>query len=651
MKDRIRINEIKNEIEIELLKKIGDRKLICYGASSRWEDFNRLIDIWDLVEFFVDKDASRWGEQYYEKEVKSPEELKKYSSEKYAVVVLAGAFEEISKVLDDMGWVRNKDYFYIYQYLHINIHMYRPINNYLHFLETVPIEIRHIPVTKKDRKIGIILSVEGANLGATHVPFLISLFLILKWNGYDVKLIVEQLHWDGDFILYEGYLALCDKIRNILVRRLEEIVSKEDIIYIDDAEGCLLEMDVNGCKKIAEEGVKWRKWYNLFNERYISSNVLQNKYEELLCHNFYAIDKFFESNRFDVINAMSALHIAAGLYNYIGEKRGIRVSSQDGNIYGSTILNSNGPACHHKDIFYLFQGKWREIIEREDIIDKAEAIWRKRRGFTTSIRDEGLETYKERSGKELGCTNFQTATELKIEQKYDVIIPLNLFYDGAMLGIQTIFGDIFTWLEETLDYVVNVLKCNVLIREHPIWKVLPGYYRRSELYTIYPELIEQYEGNKSFRYVKSDEDLNIYQYIEHCKVVIPWTSTTGIEAGIMKKNVLIHTNVYYENAAFVLRARTKGEYFNALRKSVLEEEQFVENEQAAYLESLRYFYYLMHSSLKTDFTFMNNDFRDWKFKDFYELLEAEGVEEIVQVVAEGVPGPYLIEKNRRDNLL
>lgn len=650
MKDRIRLNELKNDIEIELLRKIGDRRLICYGTSSKWEDFNRLIDIWDLVDFFVDKDESRWGEQYYEKDVKPPEELKKYSSEKYAVVVLAGAFEEISKILDDMGWVRDKDYFYIYQYFYMDNQrdMCNPINSFFGFLETVPPELRHIPVTKKDKKIGLVLSVEGCNVGGTYVPYIVSLFLILKWRGYDAKLIVERLHWDGDFILYEGHVAFCDKIRNILVRKLEKIVSKEDIMFIDDAEGCLSEVDANECKKVAEYSARWWKWFNLYNARCISLHVLMEKYEKLFCHNFYAIDKFFESNHFDVINAMTALHSLGGLYNYVGAKRGIRISSQDG-MKGRTLISSHGPAPHRRDIFYFMQGDWSEIIEREDIIDKAEAIWRKRRGFTTSIRDEDLKEYIERSGKELGCTNFQTATEIKIEQKYDVIIPLNLFYDGAMLGIQTIFGDIFTWLEETLDYVVNVLKCNVLIREHPIWKVLPEYYRRSELYTIYPELIERYEGNKLFRYVKSDEDLNIYEYMEHCKVVIPWTSSTGIEAGIMKKNVLIHTNVYYENATFVLRARTKEEYFDALRKSVLDEEQFVKNEQAAYLESLRYFYYLMHSVLKTDFTLLSSGFGDWKFKDFKELLEAEGVEEIVQVVAEDVPSPYLIEKQYRRN--
>lgn len=651
MKDRIRINELKNEIEIDLLKKFGDRKLICYGASSTWEGFNWLFDIWDLVEFFVDKDESRWGELYYEKEVKSPEELKKYSSEKYAVVVLAGAFEEISKVLDDMGWVRDKDYFFIYQYFYMDDQraMCNPINSFFGFLETVPPELRHIPVTKKDTKIGIVLSIEGHNVGGTYVPYIVSLFLILKWRGYDAKLIVERLHWDGDFILYEGHLAFCDKIRNILVRKLEKIVSKDDILFIDDAEGCLSEVDANECKRVAEYSARWWKWFNVYNARYSSLNVIMAKYEKLFCHNFYAIDKFFESNHFDVINAMTALHSLGGLYHYAGAKRGIRVSSQDG-MKGKTLISAYGPASYHRDIFYLLQDEWRETIEREDIYDKAEEIWKKRRGFTTSIQDESLEEYKKRSGKELGCTNYQTAIELNVEQKYDVIIPLNLSYDGAMLGIQTIFGDIFTWLEETIDYVINTLKSNVLIREHPVGKVLPEHYRRSELYTIYPEFIERYEGNKSFRYVKSNENLNIYQYIEHCKVVIPWTSTTGIEAGIMKKNVLIHTDVYYENADFVLRVDTKEEYFNALRKSVLEEEKFVENEQAAYLESLKYFYYIMHSELKTDFTLLNIGFGDWKFKNFKELIAAEGVEEIIQIIAEGVPGPYLIEqKYRRDN--
>lgn len=57
--DRVRLNEFINNLETFFLEKIGDKKLICYGASVIWPDVMRIIAIDDLVEFFVDRDSSR----------------------------------------------------------------------------------------------------------------------------------------------------------------------------------------------------------------------------------------------------------------------------------------------------------------------------------------------------------------------------------------------------------------------------------------------------------------------------------------------------------------------------------------------------------------------------------------------------------------
>ena len=125
--DRIRLNELINNIELSFLEKIGNRKLICYGASAVWPDVVRILAINDLVEFFVDRDKSRWGEIYYGKEIKSPIEIANVPENQYAVLVLTGAFEEVSVVLDKAGLIKDKDYFNIYQYIHI----YTPLYNFL----------------------------------------------------------------------------------------------------------------------------------------------------------------------------------------------------------------------------------------------------------------------------------------------------------------------------------------------------------------------------------------------------------------------------------------------------------------------------------------------------------------------------------------
>ncbi len=646
--ERVRLNELINSLETFLLGKFGDKKLICYGASSLWTDINRIVAIDDLVEFFVDGDSSRWGDEYYGLEIKSPEVLRDIDKSEYSVVVLAGAFEEISGILDEMGWEKNVNFFNIYQYIHIDREMsYGPINKFLRFLRTVPPEMMNVPVREDSERIGIVLNAEGLNFGTTYMPYEISLFLILKWRGYNVKLIVDRLHWDGDIELYEGHCAVSDYLRDVVIGKLEKLVLESDILYIDPVGDIMLSLeDEQECERIAEYSVRWSKWYNDWNSRFRSGNLLQNDFAEIFKRNLSYINAFFEKNHFDTINAMTALHKIAGVYYYAGKKRNMRVSSQDG-MRGSTLICANGPASYGEDIPRFLEKMWGEIVNKDVIMDRAEQMWETRRGASSKISDMSFGEYiKLRKEKGYENISFQ-APETELNRIYDVIIPMNLINDGAALGIVTIFDDIGQWLEQTLDYVIYKLKATVLIREHPSMMLLPSYMAKSELHTSYPEVLKQYKGNKSLRYVKSDEQINLYQYIDKCKVLIPWTSTVGMEAGIMGKNVLIHTNVYYENAAFACRAHTREEYFEKLEKCITGGEFLVGDKQRAYEDALRYFYFTMNRRLKTDFTIVSSFDSPWKFDNFEELLEAEGVNEVVQIVAENVPSVYLIEKQRK----
>lgn len=646
--DRIRLNELINNIELSFLEKIGNRKLICYGASAVWPDVVRILAINDLVEFFVDRDKSRWGEIYYGKEIKSPIEIANVPESQYAVLVLTGAFEEVSVVLDKAGLIKDKDYFNIYQYIHIYKEVsFDVINKYIRFLDTVPPEIGSVSSKKESERIGIVLTAEGLNFGTTYLPYLVSLFLVLRWKGYNVKLIVDRLRWEGDLELYEGHCAVCDHVRDLVIGRLEKLVPSEDILYLDaDTSRALSEEDERECERIAGYSAAWSKWYNCWNSRFRSKEAVQRDFSKIFKKNLAYIDAFFEKNHFDTINAITALHKMAGIYNYAGRKRNIRVSSQDG-IGGYTLICANGPSSYGDDIPRFLNEMWAGISGQEEFLERAEKMWNRRRGASVKLSEVSYGEY-ERNKKEVGYDNisFQASQE-ELIQRYDVIIPLNLQNDGAALGVATLFDDMRQWLEQTLDFVIRKGNGTVLIREHPVGKIMPQDMANSELYTVYPEILERYAGDKRLRYVSSEEELNLYQYIEECKVLIPWTSTVGVEAGLMGKNVLVHTDVYYKNAAFATCPHTREEYFECLERCVINDEFLPGNKSQAYHEALKYFYFTMNRILTTDFTIVNSNESDWKFKSFRELLEAEGVEEIVQIVAENVPSVYLVERQRR----
>lgn len=642
---RIRLNEFRNQYEESFIEKIGDKKLVCFGASSRWKDINRIICVEDLVEYFVDEDSSRWGEIYFEKEIRDPSVLKSLDTDKYVVVVLAGAYDHISTLLDEYGLKREVDYFNLFQYLYLTDFTAGSFNTLIRFLDSVPEKMRYIAADKTDQRIGIVMNVESLNTGVIDAPFSVALFLILKWKGYDVRLIVDYLSWDGDIIQYEGRCQMCRIITDQIVDKLRKVVPESDIMYIDYSGNYeISEQDAEKCEKIAEYAADWSTWHRNYNGKYIPVALLQKKLSEIYKKNLPYIDAFFEQNHFDVINPSTALHKRGGIFNYIAERRNIRVSSQDGYDKESMLISPSGPACCGTDIPRVFVEGWIKEAEEEEIIKRAVRMWEKRKGLTISTKEEdfNLTRYRELvRTKGRACMGLQTP-RAAMERSYDVVIPLNIKCDGEALVAETVFGSLKEWLTQTLDFVINKLGKSVLLREHPALRYHKGY-RSTEIYDAYPEILEPYKDNDMLLYVRSDEDLNLYQYMERCKVVLPWTSTSGMEAGIMKKDVVVHTNVFYKNAGFVQCAHSVNEYFDFVKKSLLDEKEF-ENDNR---EAFKYFYFSMARRLVTKFTIFHSNVYPWQFENFEELLKEEGVEEVIQIVAENVPSCYLIEKQHR----
>ena len=318
---RFRLNEFKNQFEKRFLEKIGDRKIIAYGATGRWWEINSVIYIHDLVEFFVDGNPDRWGEQYCGKEIKSIAKLKNLDTKKYAVVVSTAYFEDVRKVLDRYKLRQDVDYFNFFQYVHLLY--WCPIgslNTFMRFLNTVPSKIADITPEKKEQRIGIVVNMETLNSGVTDLPASIAMFLMLKWKGYNVKLIVDRLHWGGDILLYEGHCDLCDQITSIILERLKTIVPQEDIMYLEPVSASALplsEKDKEECKTVARCATNWDKWINHFYARFLRWDSLYHTYAGIYEKNFSFIDSFFSENHFDVINVPTALHKRGGIYQYI----------------------------------------------------------------------------------------------------------------------------------------------------------------------------------------------------------------------------------------------------------------------------------------------------------------------------------------------
>ena len=187
---------------------------------------------------------------------------------------------------------------------------------------------------------------------------------------------------------------------------------------------------------------------------------------------------------------------------------------------------------------------------------------------------------------------------------------------------------------------MNNTNATVMVREHPAQSVFKEYIYENLREKL--SIINQY-GDRIYLASASDP-INTYQYIEKCKVVLPYTSTMGVEAALMGKNVLIHTNVYYKDIGIGYKAYDRKDYFNAI-VTCLEhpEKKICNNIENAYLA----YYYQMNNVLNCQYC---THYTEWMEGSFIQLLKIKGVKKVTDAIAKGIAVIYSTVKEQLDNL-
>lgn len=146
--------------------------------------------------------------------------------------------------------------------------------------------------------------------------------------------------------------------------------------------------------------------------------------------------------------------------------------------------------------------------------------------------------------------------------KYDVLFVTNIEWDSAALGIGRVFIDETEWLRNTLEYLYKNTNAKICIRQHP-------HERRFACGKYLGEWLQSQNLIRNDAvFVSCYEDINTYQLIKNSKVVLPWTSTVGLEAAMLGKKVIVHTDSYYSKCDFITKCYTEDQYYNEIENSI-----------------------------------------------------------------------------------
>jgi hypothetical protein len=256
---------------------------------------------------------------------------------------------------------------------------------------------------------------------------------------------------------------------------------------------------------------------------------------------------------------------------------------------GLLLLSQSGIAAHHGDTAVAV-----EMLEKE--------------GDERSIAFALAEGDREFERRLVGTDehHFQLAPATgAVADGAELFVPLNLRWDAAALSRLRLFESVDHWLTSLLEWISHHPTARITVRQHPIERhaLTRSVDDLSGIFARYAHL-----GDR-VRFFAADEVVNSYDHMRAAKVVLPFTSSVGLEAAMLGVPVALATDAYYDKLPFVYKAPTVEDYFGFIERSLAGEESISpEGKRAA---TLAYYFTQRCAYVRTRFTPMPDEFREW----------------------------------------
>jgi hypothetical protein len=310
---------------------------------------------------------------------------------------------------------------------------------------------------------------------------------------------------------------------------------------------------------------------------------------------------------------------------YVAQKRGLRVITHEVGLQPATAYFTDGEATaypiHIPDEFEL-NGEQNS---------KLDAYLAKR--FNGDFTMAGIKFWADMKGLD--------ESFLKKASDFKQIVPVftNVIFDTSQPHANTVFEDMFDWLDLVLEEIRSHPETLFVIRAHPDELRV----RKSSRETVEGWVSSRgadKEANVVF--VGPRETLSSYELIQRSKFIMIYNSTIGLEASIMGAAVLCAGRARFTQYPTVFFPRTVDDVRKKVREFLAAEKI---NIPAEFQQNARKFLYYQLFKTSLPFgEFLEPSVRTTQTKlksfDLEELVESDAVKVIMKGVLEG--GDFLL---------
>lgn len=594
----------------EIINKIKNKNIICLGAGTTAEFLISLLPEDTKIKYFIDNDKRIHGKVIQGIEIKAPEAIKNENPNESVILLNNKYFSDNIKQLEEMGY--RGEYFNVYQYIgEIGfINQKNQIKDKLiSFIENIPKET--LSNSNKQNVVIVINPTCVYNL----MWYNLVIAMLLRYEGHNITIVANWMENIDDIIKSKSLMQQAREHLKEVLQYLSVKFTDIEIGHIDiDKQLEISSDELDEIMYHARYLTDWQMSRRDLNICNYNKEQIQDILFKTLLEDYKSSSAYFGNHsKFDCAVSHTGIIKYNIIHSLMGKKYGFRVAAYDHcGINDRTNMVTVAPAGHLKDI--------KRVIEKNM--------------FT---KEQNLAIIKHSKSKFL---NKYRNIEMS-NTRCDVVIPLNVMWDAAVLGIDRVFNDAKQWILETINYILNNTKVIIGITEHPVGANLKTLYNTEN----YTELIKKEFGeNDRIKLFNCDSTVSSYSLIQDAKIVLPFSSTIGIESILLDKAVITHTNVYYDELKLSLSAKNKDDYFYLIKKYLVEDFKIEKS-----IKDKAWIAYLLYSCLfvKTDFVESSIDFLKL---DIHGLYKRKGVDLILNAITKNeIPYYYnVLEELNKD---
>ena len=450
-----------------------------------------------------------------------------------------------------------------------------------------------------EKKVAIVIS---SWFGTTVPLFSITIGLLIKLKyKTGITFIYDDLEFSNNKFnpAYQRYgLLIISKI----------LAKSNNVVYLSS-----LKVNLDYSFQIVEYLARLNTIHDLKRDDVSADNPYYRLVKQQLTEIVAKVNALLATNNFDYIIVPGGVSSSSGVFTALGKKYNTRIVSYDaGGNTDSFLLSVDGIAAHLTDItkvYHILKHKPPHNNVNVEVADLIEA------------RRSGSDSFRYQIGKE----------RLELTANKVVFIPLNISWDSAALGKNIVFDSITEWLEQTITWILNTSRdCDIIVREHPMERL--AIAKSSDNYKEL--LIKKFGINKRINFIESTSDYNSYYLMESSDIVIPHTSTVGIEAAVLGKVVVMCSSAYYSSFDFVHSASSKEEYFGLITKAISGEINSVKNN----IVKAKLAYYLTQKLNWVQMKFNpGRNLNYWQRKSLNQLIKDQSTALVLESIHENKP--------------